>query len=47
VMLDLGQDEFLTRTGFSLDEASALLDRFNSALLYPLHIPRQTLAVAH
>jgi hypothetical protein len=46
VMLDLGQNEFTTRTGFSLIEAAALLDRFNAALLYPLHIDRQTEAVA-
>jgi len=46
VMLDLGQEEFTTRTGFSLTEATALLDRFNSALLYPLHIDRQAEAVA-
>jgi hypothetical protein len=47
VMLDLGQDEFSTRTGFSLAEAAALLDRFNSALLFPLSIHRQAQAVAH
>jgi len=47
VMLDLGQEEFSTRTGFSLAEAAALLDRFNTALLYPLRIDRQSQAVAH
>ena len=40
VMLDLGQAEFSTRTGFSLSEAAELLDRFNSALLDPLRIDR-------
>ncbi len=38
VMLDLGQEEFFTRTGFSLQEAAALRERLNSALLDPLHI---------
>ena len=38
VMLELGQEEFFTRTGFSLSEAAALLDHFNAALLRPLHI---------
>jgi len=47
VMLDLGQEEFSTRTGFSLAEAAELLDRFNSALLYPLRIDRQTVVIAH
>jgi hypothetical protein len=47
VMLDLGQEEFLTRTGFSLTEAAELLDRFNRALLCPLRIDRQAEAVAH
>ena len=47
VMLDLGQEEFSTRTGFSLAEAAELLDRFNTALLYPLRIDRQAQAVAH
>jgi len=45
VMLNLGQDEFLTRTGFSLVEAAGLLDRFNAALLHPLHIHRQAEAM--
>ena len=40
VMLDLGQEEFFARTGFSLDEAAALLNRFNFALLEPLRIDR-------
>ena len=40
VMLDLGQEEFFTRTGFSLAEAATLLDRFNFALLEPLCIDR-------
>jgi len=47
VMLDLGQEEFSTRTGFSLAEAAELLDRFNTALLYPLRIERQIQAIAH
>lgn len=47
VMLDLGREEFSTRTGFSLAEAAQLLDQFNAALLDPLHIDRQTRAVAH
>jgi len=40
VMLDLGQDEFFTRTGFELSEGAALLDRLNSALLHPLRIDK-------
>jgi hypothetical protein len=47
VMLDLGQDEFSTRTGFSLAAAAELLDRFNAALLDPLHIDRQAQAFTH
>jgi hypothetical protein len=46
VMLDLGQEEFATRTGFTLAEAAELLDRFNNALLFSLHIDRQAEAVA-
>jgi hypothetical protein len=46
VMLGLGQEEFSTRTGFSLSEAALLLDRFNRALLDPLHIDRPAEAVA-
>jgi hypothetical protein len=46
VMLDLGQEEFTTRTGFSLTEAVELLDHLNSALLDPLHIDRKAEAVA-
>ena len=38
VMLELGQDEFFTLTGFSLAEAKQLLDRLNAALLGPLHL---------
>jgi len=37
-MLELGQDEFFTLTGFSLAEAKQLLDRLNAALLGPLHL---------
>jgi hypothetical protein len=47
VMLDLGREEFSTRTGFSLAEAAQLLDRFNAVLLDPLHIERQIQVAAH
>jgi hypothetical protein len=47
VMLDLGQEEFFTRTGFSLAEAKQLLDRFNAALLDRLHLDRASKSVAH
>jgi len=46
VMLELGQDEFLTLTGFLLTEAKQLLDQLNAALLGPLHLdhPAETQA---
>jgi hypothetical protein len=47
VMLDLGQEEFQTRTGFNLTEAKLLLDRFNAALLDPLHLDAQSSSVPH
>lgn len=47
VMLDLGQDEFFTRTGFSLEEGKQLLDRLNSILLHPLHLDETSESVAH
>jgi hypothetical protein len=47
VMLELGQDEFDTRVGFSLAEGAALLDRFNAALLSPLKIDRPLRQTAH
>jgi len=47
VMLDLGQEEFFTRTGFSLEEAKQLLDRLNSVLLDPLHLDQASQSVAH
>lgn len=40
VMLDLGQNEFFTITGFSLAEGKQLLDVLNAALLDPLHLDR-------
>jgi hypothetical protein len=45
-MLDLGQEEFFTRTGFTLAEAADLLHRFNAALLNPLHIDSSAQPVA-
>jgi hypothetical protein len=47
VMLDLGREEFSTRTGFALAEAAELLDRFNNALLHPLQMDRQGRVVSH
>jgi hypothetical protein len=47
VMLDLGHEEFFTRTGFTLVEAAELLDRFNATLLDPLQIDRQPRQIAH
>jgi hypothetical protein len=46
-MLDLGQDEFFTITGFSLTEGKQLLDVLNTALLDPLHLGGQTDSVSH
>jgi hypothetical protein len=47
VMLDLGHEEFQTRTGFGLVDAKRLLDELNAALLDPLHLDRQLPPVAH
>ena len=46
-MLDLGQDEFFTLTGFSLAEGKQLLDVLNATLLGPLHLNRETDSVSH
>jgi hypothetical protein len=46
-LLDLGQNEFFTITGFSLAEGKQLLDMLNTALLDPLHLDRQTDSVSH
>jgi hypothetical protein len=46
-MLDLGQNEFFTITGFSLTEGKQLLDVLNAALLDPLHLSAQTDSVSH
>ncbi len=46
-LLDLGQNEFFTITGFSLAEGKQLLDVLNAALLDPLHLDRQTDSVSH
>lgn len=46
VMLDLGRDEFRTRTGFSLMEAGELLNRFNAAFLDPLRLDQPTSRVS-
>jgi hypothetical protein len=46
-LLDLGQNEFFTVTGFSLTEGKQLLDVLNAALLGPLHLERQTDSVSH
>jgi hypothetical protein len=40
VMLDLGQNEFFTRTGFSLADAAVLLDSLNATLLDSLHLDK-------
>lgn len=47
VMLDLGQDEFFTVTGFSLAEGKQLLDVLNAALLDPLDLNHETDSVSH
>jgi len=47
VLLDLGENEFFTITGFSLSEGQRLLDVLNAALLAPLHLKQQTNARAH
>ncbi len=47
VMLDLGQEGFFTRTGFTLAEVKQLLDRWNATLLEPLHLNRETDSVSH
>ncbi len=46
-LLDLGQNEFFTITGFSLAEGKQLLDVLNAALLGPLHLDKQTDSVSH
>ena len=46
-LLDLGQNEFFTMTGFSLAEGKQLLDVLNAALLDPLHLDLQTDSVSH
>jgi hypothetical protein len=46
-LLDLGQNEFFTITGFSLAEGKQLLDVLNAALLNPLHLDQQTDSVSH
>jgi len=46
-LLDLGQNEFFTITGFSLGEGKQLLDVLNAALLAPLHLDEPTDSVAH
>jgi hypothetical protein len=47
VLLDLGQEEFFTRTGFTLVEAKQLLDLWNAMLLEPLHLEKQIDIVSH
>jgi hypothetical protein len=47
VLLDLGQNEFFTITGFSLGEGKQLLDVLNAALLAPLHLDQPTDSVTH
>ena len=47
VMLDLGQAEFSTRTGFTLAEAKQVLDRFNESLLDPLRLDEAKKSIAH
>jgi len=47
VMLELGPEEFSTRTGFTLTEAKQLLDRWNSTLLEPLHLDQTADPVSH
>lgn len=47
VMLDLGESEFFTITGFSLAEGKQLLDVLNAALLDPLHLDQPADSVAH
>lgn len=46
-MLDLGQSEFFTVTGFTLAEGKQLLDVLNAALLDPLRLGRQGNPVSH
>ena len=46
-MLDLGQEEFFTVTGFSLAEGKQLLDVLNATLLGPLHLNHETDFVSH
>lgn len=46
-LLDLGQNEFFTITGFSLAEGKQLLDVLNAALLDPLHLDQPTDSVSH
>lgn len=46
-MLDLGQNEFSTITGFSLVEGKQLLDFLNAALLGPLNLDLETDSVSH
>lgn len=46
VMLELGNEEFFTRTGFSLVEAKELVDGWNTAMLDPLHLGQQDLRAA-
>ena len=46
-LLDLGQNEFFTITGFSLVEGKQLLDVLNAALLDPLHLDQETDSVSH
>ena len=46
-LLDLGQNEFFTMTGFSLAEGKQLMDVLNAALLDPLHLDLQTDSVSH
>ncbi len=47
VMLDLGQGDFFTCTGFSLAEAKLLLDQLNSLLMDPLHLKNTAESAAH
>lgn len=41
VMIDLGNADFQTRTGFYPAEGAQMLDNLNAALIAPLHIDRQ------
>lgn len=47
VMLDLGQNEFFTCTGFSLAEAKLLLDQLNALFLDPLQLKISAQGTAH